>query len=168
MRSVGFDADGKRFFTATFDHTARVWRVPKPRAWRLPFRVKVRDVQLLPKQSELVTALDDGKVHIRSVESSNMIGEELLHESSVQTLAVSEKNKLLVCGTSKGLVHVWNAASRQRVIKPFYHATEADPSPVRKVCVSPKGDMLATAGDDLVNSPLEYARGSTHGHCYLL
>src|SRR5262249_4535153 len=149
--ALAFSPDSRWLVAGHDDAMVRVWEVATGALRDLPgHRKAVRDVAFSPDGRLIASASQDSTIRIWDAESYELRA-TLRHERPVFSLAFHPRARLLASSTgddfdsSRGDLTLWNVDSARVVRK-----ASALAAMVRKVCFSPDGRRLATAGWDRV------------------
>jgi hypothetical protein len=118
VSAVSFAPDGKSLASGDHGNTARIWDVGTGKQIReIPKqkRGEMSGIAICSSGRVVVTGSANGNVLMWSTETG-----ELLHHSAsggtILSLAASPDGKLFLAGTSDGDIHLYEAASRQRIV----------------------------------------------------
>jgi WD40 repeat protein len=149
--ALAFSPNGRRLVAGHDDATVRVWDVATGALRELPgHRKAVRDVAFSPDGRWIASASEDATIRIWDARTCEPRA-TLPHGRPVFGLAFHPRSRLLASSTGDGLdssrgdLTLWDVDSFRVIRK-----TSALAAMVRKVCFSPDGRRLATAGWDRV------------------
>lgn len=132
---VSGDADGELYLwdAATGAVKAHVDVMDRP----------IRDVVLLPDQSQAITACDDGTIRRFSLPALTEVGQLVGHNNNVYAIALSKDGGKLYSGGYDRKLREWDLATSA-----VTRSWEFHPQSINDLAISPDGATLATAGDD--------------------
>ena len=155
ITSLAFSNDGKLLASAARDRSTLVWETSSARHIKLPLIASVEDLAFSPLGRRLA-------IGTKGVSPQN--GQLLLFDLGddpfsnppkqavatfdaeggiVQCVAFGPRGKRVVTGTSEGLVHIWDLATRTAVLR-----KEWTLSPVRSVGFASTGSTFVVATED--------------------
>ncbi|MCA9262197.1 MAG: serine/threonine protein kinase [Planctomycetales bacterium] len=149
---VVFDpSNSEQLLTVCLDGKVRLWhRAPGPELTILPHspRVSGRDY---PQREYAVSAVDtdpsgslvatggwDGRVRLWSVHDGNSVGQPLVHDSPVTSVAFTPSGKSLLSGQKNGSICVWNLKALA-LVDTIHHPTGS----VSGMSVNKEGILIA-------------------------
>jgi WD40 repeat protein len=142
---AAFSPDGRRFVTASWDKTARVWDVETGRQVLLlnGHAGRVYSAAFSPDGQRIATASEDGTARIWSA----LTGQEILrlngHLDAVQFAAFSPDGRRLVTTSVDKTARIWDAETGNELLRMTGHT-----EPVVSAMFSPDGRRLVTASFD--------------------
>ena len=151
VKSVSFSPDGQSLVSASQDGTVRLWNVdvkgsiPPPDDYTDRHTGPVNDVSFSPNGETFATAGDDNIVKLWDKEGELL---ETLkgHTRPVKSLSFSPKdNKTLVSVGDDNTVRIWKLNHTSSLQLPT-----SDSAPANSVSFSPKGQILASVNNDVV------------------
>ncbi|HMV46628.1 MAG TPA: caspase family protein [Blastocatellia bacterium] len=143
VQAVAFSNDGRWFAIGNRDTSATLWDV---NAGRLTANFagntgSVNAVAFGSDSQTLATGSQSGIVRLFNVVGANETANWQAHEDSVNALLFADDK--LVTGSSDQSIKVWNAATRNQIVKLSGHTAE-----VRALAVSADGKWLASGAAD--------------------
>lgn len=142
IRSVAVSDDGARVITASFDYSARIWRLDDQREVAVleAHDAPVNDAVFLPGPMGAVTAGADGKVVHWNAQTGRPIAVLRGHDGRVMAVAASGDGRRVVSGGWDGRVVLWDLAAGSKL-----HEIQSGAA-VNTVAFT-GGDALVVAGD---------------------
>ena len=156
VSSAAFSPDGQRIVTGGWDHTARIWEVPKHEEPVLltGHQKIVRSVAFSSDSERIVTASVDQTARVWEAPS----GKELLllrgHAGAVYSAALSADDQRIVTGSGDRTAKVWEAVTGKELL-----SIEGHTKPVYSVDFSPDGKRIVTGSEDRTAKVWETATG---------
>jgi WD40 repeat protein len=148
VKSAAFSPDGRRVVTASGDGTAQVWNAEtrKPIGPPLRHRGQVNSAAFSPDGDLVVTASDDRTARLWNATTGAPVGQPLQHTAAVTSAAFSPDGRRVITGTFDGKATIWNrdTGRAETVLRGHEGAVWS----VAFSPASPRGDVVATAGDD--------------------
>jgi WD40 repeat protein len=144
LRDARFSPDGTLVATASFDFTARIWRVSdRTEIARLPHPSAVLSAGFSPDGSKLVTGCYDNVARVWDWRSGTNLSEFPLHRDWVLFVTFSPNGSRVVSGSTDGTAWIWNPLNGEKIMGPLRHKDW-----VKHAAFSPDGTTLVTACHD--------------------
>lgn len=147
LAAVAVSADGRWTAAGSYDNAAYVWDATQPGGppRRIEHPSRISSVRFVPRRAQLVTACDDGRVRIWSVETGSLEREYAIDETRIPKIDVAPGGGQIAAAGRSGVLHVIDVELGR--IDPW---TQASERPLRAVRYSPDGKLLLAAGADRV------------------
>jgi WD40 repeat protein len=138
VSSVAFHPDGKTLATGSFDHTAKLWDVEKrtERHTLKGHKGAVLSVAFFPLGKAVYSGCMDGTLSTWWTDSGERIGNEQVHKSWVNAVALSSNSDWLATASSDATVRLDSPKFEDRQLRP--KAAE-----LRSLAFSPDSRLLA-------------------------
>lgn len=145
VKDLAFTPDGKRFVTASTDHTARLWDLESGRSLMVyrGHTANLRAVAVSPDGQNLATGGVDGCLKIWDLETGVCRWTLEGHSELVHSVVFSRDGSDLYSGGADGLVKQWLIASG-KLAQEFKGHTKA----VWTVALLPDGKTMLSAAED--------------------
>jgi WD40 repeat protein len=144
-----FSPDGRLVLTAGQDERAGIWDAATGRNlhWLQPggsLRAGINSAIFNPTGSLAATASDDRTVRLWNVATGQEIGEPLLHDDQVLSLAFHPSGDYLVSGSTSGTLRFWRVADHHLIDIYYVHDGQA----VQTINFDASGKRFVTASSD--------------------
>ncbi len=145
IRAVAFSPDGKRFASASYDFTARIWDVSTGKELLHLKRPKdtMDSVAFSPDGRTLATASRDGCLMVWDVDTGKMTMNLSEGEQGPTALVYSPDGRFLAWTTGKGRLRFIEAATGKKLFE-----TRMEGGGGTAAAFSPDGKLLAVTGQD--------------------
>jgi Tol biopolymer transport system component len=147
VSDAAFSPDGQRVVTASFDSTARVWRVGAPeRAMVLRGHAnRVRSAAFSPDGQRIVTASDDGTVRVWRADGAGSPVVLRGHGAPVTSAEFSPDGRRIITASADGTARLWPADGSGPPV--VFTSRQA---PLNHAVFSPDGRWIAASNDSTV------------------
>jgi WD40 repeat protein len=139
------------------NHKILIWSLDQtiPRARMMqttPHTEEVTFVATSPDRRLLATFSTDKTVKLWDIETGAAIGEPMLGSDTVSCGVFSTDGAKIIAGYNDGIVVIWDVSTQALIhtLKPPTVDTKSQTRDVCAVAVSPKGNLVAVGGPDLV------------------
>ncbi|KIK53166.1 hypothetical protein GYMLUDRAFT_1026911 [Collybiopsis luxurians FD-317 M1] len=154
VRAIAFSPDSTFIASASDDKSVRIWNaMTGEEVHKLDGHTSyVMSVAFSPDGTRIVSGSYDESVRIWSVPIWDAsTGKDTLkvdgHSDAVHSVAFSPNGTQIVSGSRDGTVQVWDALTRTQV-----HRLDCNAGRVLSVTFSPKGNLIASGGDNSVQT----------------
>jgi WD40 repeat protein/serine/threonine protein kinase len=144
--ALGFNDDGTRLATFAYDKTVRVWDAKSGYLVSPPLRQagEIQDGIFVKGAADQITVVTQSGAVLWDLGRSADPGVMHLEiDGDATRAAISKDSKRIAVNSSKGTVHVLDAATGRAIVPPLVH-----PQPVTDLMFSPDGRQLVTASRD--------------------
>jgi len=150
VTAVGFQKDGKWMFTASEDHTIKLWDLRAPGCQRnFECTGPVNTVISHPNQSELISGDQNGNIRVWDL-NANACSRELVPdgETAIRSLTIASDGSKVVAANNSGKCFVWKLADKDTSKFDPLQKIEAHKTYILKCLFSPDAKYLATTSAD--------------------
>jgi WD40 repeat protein len=147
LSSIAFSPDGRRLLSASESGTARLWSVADPLqpsvVLQAPKKHRLYAAVFSPDGARAVTASADGTARLWNVATGTAMGQPMVHQSDVVSVAFSPDGSRLVTGTLSGVAELWDGATGAPLGRELSCGEDSPPT----VAFSPDGKSILTVSE---------------------
>ena len=133
---VDFSPDGRTLITGAADRTVRLWNISDSDDRILRHQGNILGMAFSPSGNYVVTIGEDRLARVWDAHTARQLAKPMLHDSPIQTLAISPDGKTLVTASSNHVLR-WKPQSGEQMGEPWKFGGE-----VRKVDFSTDGTTM--------------------------
>jgi G protein beta subunit-like protein len=150
VTALGFQREGKWMYTASEDHTIKIWDVRAPGCQRnMDCGAPVNTVTLHPNQAELISGDQNGHIRVWDL-SASACSRELIPDGqkAIRSIAISPDSSKVIAANNSGACFIWKLAENDTSTFDPLQRLEAHSGYILKTVFSPNAKYLATTSAD--------------------